>query len=426
MDYTRQQQASLRVGVDLPADTHALFTFGYWHNRSNEHAETSLRDTQGNPVYSGPVRVSDDIWALRNNAFSPSAKRENHRLLGLELDGRLGASWHWDATASDYALLQSNTATASEPPPVASNGGSGTIADSSGSGWRTDDLRLSGPVGDMHTMWLGVHADQHTPCTVHRQRVKTMGDLGLVVVHGDRCVLVAWIDKRDLLAAKAQDRQYLGAAVYYAWSDDCGASFARELKLADNSCECCRIELAKTPDGSVAAFWRAVYGDNIRDHAYAVLRDGGDKPDPARATFTDWYIEGCPHHGPGLAMAADGSAHSVWFSAKDDAPTIWYGRLDPGHAPRQLRKIAGAGAAHADISVDGKTVWIAWNQFAAEGTKLMLRISHDGGANFDSARAIAASEDATSSPQLLRWHDRTFVAWNTAGGFRLLATEATP
>ena len=265
-----------------------------------------------------------------------------------------------------------------------------------------------------------------TPITVHHDKAEITHRFDALAVDGTGHVLVAWIDKRDVQAAEAQGRPYLGAAVYYAWSNDRGASFAREHKLADNSCECCRIELARTPDGTVAAFWRAVYGDSIRDHAYAVLRDGGARPEPARATFADWHIEGCPHHGPGLAIAADGSAHGVWFSAKDDVPTIWYGILDPGQSPQQLRKIAGAGAAHADISVEGKTVWITWNQFATEGTKLMLLVSHDGGATFASPEAIATSKGATGSPQLLRWRERTFVAWNTADGFRLIAVEATP
>lgn len=266
----------------------------------------------------------------------------------------------------------------------------------------------------------GVHFDK--PITVHHDRAIITHRFDALAVDGSGRILVTWIDKRDLEAAKAQDKPYLGAAIYYAWSDDRGASFAQEKKLADHSCECCRIAVAPTADGDVAVFWRAVYGDNIRDHSYAVLRYGAI-PEPDRATFTGWHIAGCPHHGPGLALAADGTAHGVWFSARDDKPTIWYGQLDPGKAPQHLRKLAGAGAAHADIAVDGKTVWAAWNQLAAEGTKLMLRISDDGGVNFGPARAIAHSNAETGSPQILRWHKRSFVAWNTSEGFRLVEVE---
>ena len=296
-----------------------------------------------------------------------------------------------------------------------------------------------GPKGEIYVSWTsplpkpytgrirfarsldgGKHFDP--PISVHHDRAIITHRFDALAVDSAGRILVTWIDKRDLEAAKAEGKPYLGAAVYYAWSHNRGASFAQEQKLADHSCECCRIAVAPTSDGDLAVFWRAVYGDNIRDHSYAVLRYGAS-PDPARATFTGWHIAGCPHHGPGLAIAADGTAHGVWFSASDDQPTIWYGQLDPGKPPKHLRKLAGAGAAHADIAVHGKTVWTAWNQLAAEGAELMLRVSHDGGVNFGPARALARTRGEAGSPQMLRWHKRTFVAWNTGHGFQLVEVE---
>lgn len=168
MDHTRQDQASLRLGLDLAADSHALFTFGYWRNRSDVHAESSLRDADGNRVHAGPVRVDKEVWTLSDSAFAPSATRENHRLLGLEFKGRLGDLWHWDATASDYAILTSDNARASQPAPLARAGGPGRVSDNGGSGWRTLDLRFNGPVGDTQTLWLGAHADRYTLASTSR------------------------------------------------------------------------------------------------------------------------------------------------------------------------------------------------------------------------------------------------------------------
>jgi hypothetical protein len=261
------------------------------------------------------------------------------------------------------------------------------------------------------------------PLTVHHNRNVITHRFDALAVDARGRVLVAWIDKRDVVRAAAAGKPYLGAALYYAWSDDRGASFGIERKLADHSCECCRIALAATPDGGIGVFFRAVFGDNIRDHAFAELHAGRAAPVATRATYTQWHIEGCPHHGPGLAVAADGTRHAVWFSARDDAPTIWYGQLDPGHAPKHRLAVATAGAAHADVAVAGTHVWIAWNQFAAKGTQLMLRESSDGGAHFGAARAIARTDAAAGSPQLLVWKQRAFVAWNTAAGFRLVAAK---
>lgn len=264
----------------------------------------------------------------------------------------------------------------------------------------------------------GKHFD--APITVHHDRAQITHRFGALAVDAEGHVFVAWIDKRDLAAAKADGKPYAGAAVYYAWSGNRGKSFEPERKLADHSCECCRMAVAPTPDGDIGVFWRSVFGDNIRDHSYAVMHYGQDAPTVARATFTDWQVAGCPHQGPGLALTADGHADGVWFSAKDGAPTIWYGTLDPGKKPRHLTKLAGSGAAHADVAVAGKTVWVVWNQFAPRGTELALRVSHDGGASFGKPQTLASVEGAAYSPQLLRFHDRTYVAWNTDKGFKLV------
>ena len=257
------------------------------------------------------------------------------------------------------------------------------------------------------------------PLTVHHDRAEITHRFDALAVDGHGRIVIAWIDKRDVIAATAAGKPYLGAAIYYSWSDDGGASFVPERKLIDQSCECCRIALARMPDGEVAAFFRGIYGDNIRDHAYAVLRADGRTSQVARATFSDWQIAGCPHHGPGLAIGADGIRHAVWYEAKGK-PTIWYGQLDPGHAPKHPLAIAGAGAGHADVAVHGQTVWLAWNQVNADGYALMLRRSTDNGAHFDTPREIAHSSGAVGSPQLLLKQGRAFVAWNTAAGFRLV------
>lgn len=257
------------------------------------------------------------------------------------------------------------------------------------------------------------------PLTVQHDLAEITHRFDALAVDGHGRVVIAWIDKRDMEAAKAQGKPYLGAAIYYSWSTDRGASFVADHKLLDHSCECCRIALARTPDGEVAAFFRNIRGDNIRDHAYAVLRTDGRPSKVAQATFDDWHIMACPHHGPGLAIGDGGTRHAVWFEA-NGKPTIWYGQLDPGHVPRHTLVVAGAGASHADVAVHGHTVWIAWNQVGADGYALMLRRSDDDGLHFDAPQAIAHSARSVGSPQLLLKDGKAFVAWNTMDGFRLV------
>jgi hypothetical protein len=298
-----------------------------------------------------------------------------------------------------------------------------------------------GPKGELYVSWSqprklpwtgfvrfsrsldgGTHFD--TPKTVHTDRAEITHRFDSLAVDGKGDIVIAWIDKRDVEAAKVEGKPYLGAATYYSWSADRGASFAPERKIVDESCECCRIALARAPDGSIDAFFRAIYGDNIRDHAYATLPTGKGAPKVERATFTQWHIEGCPHHGPSLAIDGSGVRHAVWFSAADGKATIWYGQLQPGREPAHLAAVASAGASHADLIADGKHVWIAYHQVSAKGLDLILRESEDGGATFGEPRAIAHTPDASGWPKLVLWQHRAFVAWNPGGQFRLVPTEA--
>jgi len=258
------------------------------------------------------------------------------------------------------------------------------------------------------------------PVTVNHDLAKITHRFDALAVDGHGRVVVAWVDKRDEVKAKAAGKPYLGAAIYYSWSDDGGKTFAPDRKLMGHSCECCRIALAREPNGDIAAFFRGVFGDNIRDHAFAVLRTDGKGVHPQRATFDGWKIAACPHQGPGLAIGSNGVLHGVWYEASH-GPAIWYGQLDPGHPPTHVLKIGGPGAGHADVAVHDHDVWVAWNQVSAKGYQLMLRVSHDGGDAFGAPRAIADSNVAVYSPQLLVHDGRAFVAWNTASGFRLVA-----
>jgi hypothetical protein len=259
-----------------------------------------------------------------------------------------------------------------------------------------------------------------TPINVHHDRAETTHGFDALAVDGHGRVMVAWIDKRARIATLAEGKPYAGSGIYYSWSNDKGASFVMERKLVDHSCECCRIVLARAPNGEVATFFRSIFGDNIRDHAYGVLPADGAEVHVERATFNQWHIAGCPEQGPGLAIAADGTRHAVWYESKD-RPTIWYGQLDPGHPPRHALVVATLGASHADVTAYGKAVWITWNQVDAQGVSLMVRHSIDGGLHFDEARQLATATGAAGSPQWVMRGSQPYVAWNTSDGFRLIS-----
>ena len=101
---------------------------------------------------------------------------------------------------------------------------------------------------------------------VHQDRSEITHRFDALNVAPNGNVTVTWVDKRDLIAANAANKPYDGAAIYYAVSSNRGASFSVEQKLADSSCECCRIVTTNKPDGTVVAMWRHVFAGSERDH----------------------------------------------------------------------------------------------------------------------------------------------------------------
>src|SRR4029453_12237735 len=196
----------------------------------------------------------------------------------------------------------------------------------------------------------------------------------------DGRLLVAWIDKRDVPAGgKAAD--YAGAAVYYAVSDDRGVTFRGDYKIADHSCECCRIALLPREDGSVLGFWRHVFTPNVRDHALTTIGIDGKTTGFRRATFDDWRVDVCPHHGPSIAADSQGALHAVWFSGAPGNTGVYYGRLEPGRVAGQ-RRIGGKPAEHADLAVIGDRLAIVWKEFDGKRSTLRALRSDDHGATF--------------------------------------------
>jgi hypothetical protein len=249
------------------------------------------------------------------------------------------------------------------------------------------------------------------PITVHRDRQEITHRFETLAVTGRGRVVLVWIDKRDLEAARAAQRDYRGAAVYAAVSDDGGRSFRPEAKIADHSCECCRIAVADDVDGSTLVMWRQVFAPNERDHALAKLAPDGTVGEPVRATFDRWQIDACPHHGPSLAVAADGSRHAVWFNERDGEGRVFYGRLADGRVEGQ-RAVGGERAAHADLALSRSRVAIVWKEFDGERTRLRAELSDDGGRRFRGLE-LAASEGATDQPRVLRRGDALFAFWRT-------------
>jgi hypothetical protein len=149
--------------------------------------------------------------------------------------------------------------------------------------------------------------------------VRTINDDGLLTGHrfdslhvdGAGDVYLAWVDKRDLEAARARGEEYRGAAVYSTVSTDRGATFAANRRVADHACECCRIGITDAGERGAALLWRHVFEGDIRDHAFATIGVEGGTGEPRRLASTP----GGSDHPFVLSRGAE--AYLAWHTAAE-------------------------------------------------------------------------------------------------------------
>lgn len=259
------------------------------------------------------------------------------------------------------------------------------------------------------------------PFTVHRDRQIITHRFESIAFDAGGALHALWIDKRDQEAGKFanKDAAYAGAALYRNVSLDGGKTFGPDIKVADHTCECCRIALIDDGRGGLAAMWRHVFEGNVRDHAFARISTGGEEVSPmVRASFDYWKIDACPHHGPGLALASDGGFHAVWFGIRGDEPAVRYARLDADGNPRDpVRVIPDITAEHADVCSVDSNVAIVWRSFDGQRTRYVAWVSSDDGRSFEQKLLGVTSVEA-DHPLLVR-RDREIVAlWRTRDEIR--------
>lgn len=272
----------------------------------------------------------------------------------------------------------------------------------------TGEVRLlrSTDAGQTFAAPVTVHADQQE--ITHR--FESLGFDAQGVLHS------VWIDKRDLEAAPKVGNKstYRGAALYRNVSLDGGATFGPDLKLADHTCECCRIALSQGQDGQLRAMWRHVYAPNVRDHAFAVLTPTGTPP-VVRATFDEWQVDGCPHHGPALAPAG-GGFHTVWFGIRQEGAEpvagVRYAQLQADGTPRleTVRRLPDDRAEHADVLADGPRVAVVWRSTDGMTSTLSAWLSTDAGQTFR-VQPLGQAHGANDFPRLIQHGPRMVVVW---------------
>ena len=285
--------------------------------------------------------------------------------------------------------------------------------------------RFSGHIRFSRSIDGGRHFSKPVTVNDHREVTGHRFESMAVNTRGD--IYIAWLDKRDLLAAKKAAQPYTGAALYYTRSVDGGQSFRPNKKIADHTCQCCRTAMAMDRDGLPVILWRHIFGKNTRDHALVKFAGPEETGEVLRVSYEQWQVDACPHHGPAISIADDGIYHLAWFNNASARHGLFY-----AHSSNQGKTFSApinfgdpaARAAHPQVLSLGKRVYLAWREFAGVHFRLLVMQSDDGGKHWSPPRLIDAAEESADYPLLLADADVAYVAWHRPGKpYRLFPLE---
>ena len=259
------------------------------------------------------------------------------------------------------------------------------------------------------------------------------GDSGLVVTWLDErqgATLLAHHGKESPTAADVTDEP--DAVIFSATSPDFAGTWSTSNQLLwGQVCPCCRVSLARGPDGRVASAWRKHYPGNIRD---AVTAPVGEGPvEPVRVNHDNWVYPGCPYTGPGLAIDGSGATHVVWYMGKEGSAGVYYrrilGQADSG-LPVALMQARTLPSAHTTVAaLSGNRALAAYDM--TETGDRAIQVSLIGSDQAVLRQHLIANSAGGQYPQVVTaGPDNAVVAWIGKTGqrreIRLVAINFSP
>jgi hypothetical protein len=248
-----------------------------------------------------------------------------------------------------------------------------------------------------------------------------------LALDADGTVFAAWLDKRNSVPARENGRKYDGAGLFFAVSKDGGTTYGEARLMKDNTCECCRLAIAFDRRGHPVIMFRDIFDGGIRDHAIVTFSDLQTPGEIQRVSHDEWQIAACPHQGPSLSIAANGTYHVAWYTNGRVRKGLFYASSRDGGKtfsdPLPIGQ-ANRGPSRPFVLAGSHGVTMVWKEFDGEKTVVNLMISHDDGRSWSKPRTIASTTDASDHPLLISDGRKTYLSWMTkADGFRFQPIE---
>ncbi|RZJ07344.1 MAG: TonB-dependent receptor [Rubrivivax sp.] len=199
--HTVQDHLKIKLAYDISPTVRASYVMGLWRNSAEGESQSWLRNPAGQPVYSGAINIGGQQFAvLTGGDFALTREKLQHTMHGISVKSRSGGSFDWEAAASlyDYGKDDKRQNATNNPQPAAQTGGAGTLADGSGTGWKTLALKGIWRPAD-HVVDVGVQQDSY------RLRYLTANVTGNYLIDGPGAMAANVRGETRLQAAFVQD-----------------------------------------------------------------------------------------------------------------------------------------------------------------------------------------------------------------------------
>ncbi|MEO8338209.1 MAG: sialidase family protein [Nitrospirota bacterium] len=211
----------------------------------------------------------------------------------------------------------------------------------------------------------------------------------------DGVVHVAWIDGRE---GKKEP------GTFVTRSTDHGRTVAKNLKVDEDTCVCCRTSLTSGSDGTLYLAWRKVLPGDVRETVVARSIDGGNTFASAVIVGHDkWVFPGCPHRPAAIGTDRLGRLYVVWYTeGVDETPAVFLAYSDDRgetfSLKKQLNVSKGTFPDHPQMAVDpeGRLV-VVWEEQSPVRREVVMSVSLDRGQTFSSPQKLNEKKGQTPS-----------------------------
>lgn len=201
--------------------------------------------------------------------------------------------------------------------------------------------------------------------------------------------------------------------IFFAVSNDGGATFSANKKLSSEVCPCCKTALLAAPDGRIYASWRQVLPGDFRHIAVASSNDAGAIfTAPTIVSDDRWKINACPVSGAALRVGADNALKVVWFTGGDAGKIGLYETESTDFGATFANRILiseGEVSGTPDFSADGKVFWEADGKIYQSGAAANRDFSLAKIVSAGNLPSVAASNGKTYAVFIKKEADRRAV-----------------